>query len=106
MHPCYTLFEKLGLVALKFLQSPEGGHTITAIAGLLVILYHIRRGAVPGGRFLAGLLTMVFVVTLLAIALVVADSLEASLPAKCSAYLVFGLLLYDILVQKSAASTG
>jgi hypothetical protein len=104
MHICYTWFEKLGLVAWQFLQSPEGGRTITAIAGLLVILYHVRRGAVPGGRFLAALLSIVFVVTLLAIALLAAESLEASLHAKC--YAVSGILLFDILLQKSLASTG
>jgi hypothetical protein len=108
MHPCFSFawFEKLGLVVLQFLQSPEGSRTITAIAGLLVILYHVRQGTVPGGRFLAALLTTIFVVALSAIALVAVASLEASLPAKCSAYAVFGILLFDIMWQKSLASTG
>ncbi len=104
MHICYTWFEKLGLVAWQFLQSPEGGRTITAIAGLLVILYHVRRGALPGGHFLAALLSIVFVVTLLAIALLAVESLEASLRMKCT-YAGSGILLFDTLLQRSLAST-
>jgi hypothetical protein len=86
MYPCSTWLGKVGLVAWQFLQSPEGGRTIAAVGGLLVILYHVRRGAVPAGRPLAALLSVIFIVFLSAIVLLAVASWDANMDAQCSAY--------------------
>jgi hypothetical protein len=90
MHHCSTLFEKVGVVVLYFLQSAEGGRTIAAIGGVLVILYHLKRGAVLGGRLLAALLSVVFVALLLTVVPFVVDSWDANIKPQCDADALHG----------------
>jgi hypothetical protein len=91
-YPCSTWVGRLGLVTWQFLQSPEGGRTIAAIGGVLVILYHLRRGAVPGGRPLAVLLSLAFVALLWAVALQAIDSWDSNMKAQCSAHMLHKIL--------------
>jgi hypothetical protein len=50
-----------------------------------VILYYVKRGAVPGGRPLAALLSVVFAALLLTVMLQAIDSWDANMKAQCLA---------------------
>jgi hypothetical protein len=96
VYPCSTWVGRVGLVTWQSLQSPEGGRIITAIGGLLVILYHLRKGTVPGGRPLADalgvLLSIAFVGLLWVLMLQAISSWDANAKAQCTAYMMRKIL--------------
>jgi hypothetical protein len=65
---------------------------IAAIGGVLVILYHVKKGAVPGGRPLAALLSVVFSALLLIAMLQALDSWDGNMRAQCSARVLHRIL--------------
>jgi hypothetical protein len=82
---CSTWLDTLVLIAWQFLQSSEGSQAIASVGGVLIILYYLRQGALPGGRMAAILLSAIFAVGLWGLVVLAATFLDANSGQKCRA---------------------
>lgn len=82
---CSTWMDTLVLIVWQFLQSSEGNQAIASLGGVLIILYYLRQGALPGGRIAAVLLSAMLAVGLWSLVMLTATTLEANSGQKCRA---------------------
>jgi hypothetical protein len=92
---CSTWLDTLVLIVWQFLQSSEGNQAIASVGGLLIILYYLRQGVLPGGRIAAVLLSATLAIGLWSLVLLMATSLDANSGQKCRA----SPLLYKVATK-------
>ena len=64
LNDCTAWFETLFLILWYFLRSPEGTQVVASLSSILLILYYLRKGAMPGGKIIATILTAMFAIGL------------------------------------------
>ena len=82
---CSSWLDTLVLIAWMFIQSKEGGQAIASVGGLLIVMHYLRSGALPGGRIVAVVLTLVMAVGLWSVVLLALTSWEVDANHKCKA---------------------
>jgi len=96
---CSSWLDTLVLIAWYFLQSREGGQAIASIGGLLVVLYYLRTGALPGGRALAVMLSVLLAVGLWSLVVLAATSWQMDHSQKCNASPILQSLVLQSLAN-------
>jgi hypothetical protein len=82
---CSSWLDTLVLIAWMFIQSKEGGQAIASLGGLLIVMHYLRSGALPGGRVVAVLLTLVMAVALWSLVVLALTSWDVDARHKCKA---------------------
>ena len=75
----------LVLIAWMFIQSKEGGQAIASLGGLLIVMHYLRSGALPGGRVVALVLTLVMAIALWSLVVLALTSWDVDASLKCKA---------------------